>query len=49
MHRDDAGVGQFTPGLSAAILGSFHLVMLPRKMSAMASPSSLSFGLPGRL
>ena len=35
--------GSFTPGLSAAIRGSFHFVILPRKMSARVAPSNLSF------
>ncbi len=30
VNDHDAGVGQLTPGFSAAIFGSFHLVILPR-------------------
>src|SRR5512138_1938543 len=42
--------GRATPGLSSAILGSFHLVILPRKMSATSSDLSFSpFATPGRL
>src|SRR5690606_2527249 len=40
-----------TPGLSAAILGSFQRVIRPMKMSAISGPSSLSRVCPrdGRL
>ena len=34
--------GSVTPALFAAIFGSFHLVILPRKMSATLAPSSWS-------
>src|SRR5207244_1337079 len=33
--------GSFTPLLSAAISGSFHVLTLPRKTSAVVLPSSL--------
>src|SRR3954462_4613096 len=33
--------GSDMPALPAAIFGSFHLVILPRKMSAIVAPSSL--------
>src|SRR5215472_13103155 len=36
-----ARLGSFVPGLSAAIFGSFHFVILPAKMSASTSPVSL--------
>ena len=38
--------GSFTPGFVAASFGSFHLVMVPRKIPAMVAPSSLSCVLP---
>src|SRR3954453_4110774 len=39
--------GRFVPGLSFAIAGSFHFLILPRKMSATVLPSSLrSLGTP---
>ena len=34
-------LGSFTPEFSAAIAGSFHFLILPRKMSATVAPSSL--------
>ena len=37
-----AVLGSFMPGLSLAIAGSFHVLILPRKMSAIVGPSSLS-------
>ena len=33
--------GSFTPGLTLAIAGSFHLTTLPRKMSASSGPVNL--------
>ncbi len=43
-------LGRFWPGLSALIAGSFHLVILPLKMSAMIGPVSFRPLLtPGRL
>ncbi len=45
-----AVLGSFVPGLSLAIAGSSHFLILPRKMSAAVAPSSLSPLLtPGRL
>src|SRR5208337_2365898 len=42
--------GSLTPGLSSVIRLSFHLVILPRKMSATSSDLSLSpLATPGRL
>src|SRR5882757_11259833 len=37
-----ASVGSFRLGLSLAIAGSFHLVILPRQMSPSTSPDSTS-------
>ena len=34
--------GSFTPPFSATMRGSFHLVILPRKMSASSGPSNFS-------
>src|SRR5262249_32259597 len=34
--------GRFTPGFSVLIAASFHVLILPRKMSAMVVPSSFS-------
>src|SRR2546426_957025 len=39
-------LGRLTPGFSFAIAGSFHLVILPRKMSAMVGPSESDVALP---
>src|SRR5215467_7064570 len=44
-----AVLGRLTPGLSALIFGSFHLVMLAWKMSAMTGPSSFRLLTPDRL
>ena len=41
--------GRVTPALFAAIAGSFHFVILPRKMSATLAESSWSLGVSGRL
>ena len=35
--------GSFTPGFALAIAGSFHFVILPRKMPASASGVKLQF------
>ena len=37
-----SSAGSVVPALSAAIRASFHLVILPRKMSASTSPLSAS-------
>ncbi len=41
--------GSFTPAFSFAIAGSFHFVILPRKISASTGPvnfsSALTFGM----
>ena len=37
--------GRFTPEFSFAIAGSFHFVILPRKMSARTGPLNLSAAL----
>src|SRR5262249_10201780 len=42
-------VGSFAPGLALAIAGSFHLVILPRKMSARTGPVNFSSPAPGTL
>src|SRR6516164_6887016 len=42
-------LGRLTPELSDLIAGSFHLVILPWKMSAMTGPSSLRLLTPDRL
>ena len=34
--------GSFTPAFSFAIAGSFHFVILPRKMSASSGPANFS-------
>src|SRR5215475_14036764 len=44
-----AVLGRLTPGLSAAICESFHLVILPWKRFAMAGASSFRLLTPGRL
>src|ERR1700759_995632 len=36
-----ARLGSFIPGFNSAIFGSFHLPMLPAKMSARTGPVSL--------
>ena len=36
-----AVLGRVTPGFSAAIAGSFHVVIFPLKMSAAVAPSIL--------
>lgn len=43
--------GSFTPGLSAAMAGSFQVLTLPRKMSPRVLPSNLSVpaAMPGTL
>ncbi len=41
--------GSVTPELSAAILGSFHVVMAVEKMPASVSPLSWSLSTPFRL
>ena len=42
--------GRFTPGLTFTMAGSFHLVILPRKMSARTGPVNLSAAVtPGML
>src|SRR6478609_511007 len=42
-------LGNFAPGLAAAILGSFHFLIVPRKMPAYASRVSLRSVTPSRL
>ena len=44
-----AVLGSLTPGLSAAIAGSFHLLILPWKMSAMTGADSFRLLTPDRL
>src|SRR5215472_2359266 len=44
-----AVLGSETPGLRALIAGSFHLVILAWKKSAMTGPSSLRLLTPDRL
>src|SRR3954465_7697801 len=44
-----SGAGSFTPGLLFAIFGSFHLLIVPRKMPAYASRLSFSCFTSGRL
>src|SRR2546430_1585175 len=44
-----AVLGSLTPGFCAAIFGSFHLVILAWKMSAMTGASSFRLLTPGRL
>ena len=39
----------FTFEFWEAIFGSFHFVILPRKMSAIVGPSNCNLGLSGRL
>jgi len=41
--------GNLAPGFAAAILGSFHLVILPWKISEYTSLGSLSSGTSARL
>ena len=41
--------GRVAPELRAAILGSFHFLMVPRKMPARVSESSLSEATPDTL
>src|SRR5215467_2804554 len=43
--------GRFTPGFSAFIFGSFHFVILPKKMSARTGPVNFNVlvGIPGML
>ena len=42
--------GRLTPAFSFAIAGSFHFVILPRKMSASSAPVNFSCALtPGML
>jgi hypothetical protein len=42
--------GRFTPGFSFTIVGSFHFVVLPRKMSASSPPVNFNGVLtPGML
>ncbi len=38
-----------TPGFWPAMAGSFHLVMVPRKILAMVGPSSLRAGIAGQI
>ena len=40
--------GSLTPGFSFAIAGSFHFVILPRKMSASSGPVNFSSGCHAR-
>ena len=42
-------LGSLAPGLSAAIAGSFHFVILPLKMSAIVGAESWSLSTPSRL
>ena len=42
-------LGSFTPELSAAIFGSFHVLMLPSKMPASVAADSLRVLTPLRL
>ena len=44
VHRGDGLVGSVTPGLSAAISGSFQLVILPGKMPATVAGDELQVG-----
>ena len=44
-----AVLGRLTPGLIDLIAGSFHVVILPWKMSAMSVGVSFRFLTPGRL
>src|SRR5580658_2673368 len=45
-----SSAGSFTPLFKSAILGSFHLLILPRKMPARTSPVNFSCVVtPGRL
>src|SRR6201995_4731999 len=45
-----AVLGSFNPGLSLVIAGSFQVLILPLKMSAVVGPSSLRpLLMPGRL
>src|ERR1700728_974089 len=44
-----AVLGRVTPGLSAAICGAFHLVIVPWKIPAMAAGSSFRLVTPDRL
>ena len=37
--------GRFTPGFSFVMAASFHLVILPRKMSANTAPVNFSSAL----
>ena len=41
--------GSVAPSLSAAIAGSFHLVIVPAKMPAMVAASRLSVSTPSTL
>src|SRR3954452_16271189 len=41
--------GSVAPALSAAIFGSFHVVIAPLKMPPSVSPDSCSFVTPDRL
>src|SRR3954451_17152378 len=43
-----AVAGRVTPALSAAIFGSFHVVIVPAKMPPSVSPDSCSFVTPDR-
>ena len=50
VNDGDVGVGKGQPGFSFAIAGSFHFVILPRKMSASIGPVNFSSAVtPGRL
>ena len=50
VHDDDVGRrAASTPGLSAAIAGSFHFLILPRKILASVVPLSWSLSTPLRL
>ena len=40
--------GSLTPGFSFAIAGSFHFVILPRKMSASTGPVNFSSAVDAR-
>ena len=44
-----AVLGSLTPGLTAAIAGSFHFVILAWKMSAMTGADSFRLLTPDRL
>ena len=44
-----AVLGRLTPGLSALIAGSFQVLILPEKMSAMVGADSFRLLTPDRL